>query len=236
MHNNLVTKLIYRACFCAFSFVTILFITGFFSMGGHEGVTVNEDMFYYYTNLSNYLCFGVAIACLCDDARQLSGGILRGHTRSPILKHVKYSATLIIAVTFLAYGILLGDPTALRFWNDLPNVCYHVACPVLFILDTVLFDEHKSVGYLDPLAALIFPLLYVIVIEIMGAQSGRYPYFFLDKNQLGPGGLLTWIAVLLGLFLVLGYLLFLYDKLVKKDGKWKLDFSRTPAFGFLKRV
>ena len=204
-------------------------------MDGHDAVTFNEDMIYYYTNLSNYLCFGVMVACLVDTARQLSAGTLRGYIRSPLLKHLKYEATIIVAITFLAYGLFLGEPTTLRFWNDLPNVCYHVACPVLFILDTVLFDEHKRVGYLDAFLTLILPAVYVVVIEIMGAQTGRYPYFFLNKNELGMGGLVVWISILLGFFLVLGYLLFLYDKLVKKDGKWKLDFSGTPAFGFRRR-
>lgn len=235
MKNNLVAKLLYRACFCTFSFVTILLITGFFSMGGHDHVSFSEDVFYYYTNLSNYLCFGVMVACLVDDARQLSAGNLRGYTRSPFLHHLKFAATPIIAVTFLAYGLLLGDPTALHFWNDLPNICYHVFCPVLFIADTLLFDEHKRIGYLDPILTLILPLIYVVVIEIMGEKTGRYPYFFLDKGELGLGGLFMWIGILLGLFLVLGYLLFLYDKLVRKDGKWRLDFSDTPSVWFARR-
>ena len=235
MNNNLVVKVICRACFCTFSLVTILFITGFFSLDGHDTVTFNEDMVYYYTNLSNYLCFGVMIACLADDAKQLSAGILRGHTRSPLLMHLKYVATLAITVTFLAYGLLLSDPTSLSFWNNLPNVCYHVACPVFFILDTLILDEHKRVGFLDPILALALPAVYVLVIELMGAQTGRYPYFFLDKNQLGAGGLAIWLLVLLAVFLTLGYLLFLYDKLVKKDGAWRLDFSHTPALGIMRK-
>ena len=236
MKNNLVTKVIYRSIFCAISFFTILIITGFFSIDGHDTVSVNEDMFYYYTNLSNYLCFGVMLACLCGDAKQLASGQLYGHTRNAYLKHWKFITTPIIALTFLAYGILLGEPGTLSFWNALGNICYHVTCPLLFILDTLLFDEHKSVGYLDPLLSIILPLIYVVVIEIMGAKTGRYPYFFLDKGELGMGGLMMWIGILLSLFIVLGYILFVYDKLVKVDGKWKLDFSETPAFGFMKKA
>jgi hypothetical protein len=232
MKNNLVAKLIYRSCFCMFSFITILFITGFFSLDGHDTVTLNEDVIYYYTNLSNYLCFGVMLACLVDDARQLLRGTLRGHTRAPFLKHLKFVATPIIAVTFVAYGLLLGEPDTLRFWNDLPNISYHVFCPVLFILDTLLFDEHKTIGYLDPFLTLVLPFFYVVVIEIMGAKTGRYPYFFLNAKELGMGGLCMWLAILLGMFLLLGYLLFLYDKLVKRDGKWRLDFAGTRAFWF----
>jgi hypothetical protein len=42
-----------------------------------------------------------------------------------------------------------------------------------------------------------------------------------------------WMGILLGLFLIIGYLLFLHDKFVKVDGKWKVDFSGTRPFGDL---
>ena len=233
MNNNLVTKLIYRTTFCTVSFFAILFITEFFSVEGHDTVTFTSDFFYYYTNLSNYLCFGVMVACLHDDVKQLRAGNLCGYNHNRYLKHIKFTATLIISITFIAYDLLLGEPNTINFWNNISNICYHVACPVLFIVDTILFDEHKSIGYLDPIIATISPLTYVIVIEIMGSNTGRYPYFFLDMSELGFGGLMVWIGVLLALFVVIGYILFIYDKLVKVDGKWKFDFSKTPAFSLM---
>lgn len=227
MNNNLVTKVIYRAACCTVSLFSIFFITNFFSTGGSDTLTFSKDLFYYYTNLSNYLCFAIWLVCLRDDARHLRAGHLRGYNRGAFLRHMKFSATVIISITFVAYGLLLGEPGTLQFWNNISNVCYHVACPVLFILDTLLFDEHKSIGILDPVLATVLPILYVVVIEIMGAKTGRYPYFFLDMSQLGFGGLMTWIAILLTLFLVIGYALFVYDKLVRTDDKWKLDFTGT---------
>lgn len=233
MKNSLVTKLIYRTFFCTVSLFAILFISDFFSVDGHDAVTYNRDFFYFYTNLSNFLCFGIMIACLRDDVRQLRAGKLYGYNRNPYLKHAKFAATLIISITFIAYGLLLGAPNTIRFWNGIGNVCYHVACPVLFIIDTILFDEHKSVGYLDPVISTAFPVIYVVVIEIMGANTGRYPYFFLNMEKLGLSGLMMWVGILLALFLTIGYSLFFYDKLVKVDGKWKFDLSETPLFGFM---
>ena len=236
MKNNLVTKVSYRSIFCATSFFTILIITGFFSMYGHDGLEINEDALYYYTNYSNYLCFGVMLACLIDDAKQLRSGRLLGHTRSPYLRHLKFISTPIIALTFLANGLLLGDPTTLRFWSDMSNLFTHVVCPVMFILDTLLFDEHKRIGYLDPFLSCVLPLIYVLITVPLGTKTGRYPYFFLDLGELGWGGLLMWVGILLVLFVILGYILFIYDKLVKVEGKWKLDFSNTPAFGFTQKA
>lgn len=236
MKNSLVTKVIYRTAFCVVSLFSVLFITGFFSVGGSEIATFHtKDIFYYYTNLSNYLCLGVMIAVLREDIKRLRGGELYAYNSNPALKLLKFSATLIIAITFIAYGLLLGNPLSLPFWNNIANLCYHVACPVMFILDTLLFDEHKSVGVLDPLIALILPLIYVIVIEIMGAQSGRYPYFFLNLDELGWSGLLMWVGILLALFLVLGYALFCYDKLVKVEGRYRFDFSGAKRWSSLQR-
>lgn len=231
MKNSLVTKVIYRAIFCTVSLFAILFMTEFFSVGGRPTARFTKDLFYYYTNLSNFLCFGIMLVCLRDDAKQLRSGKLYGFNRGPVLKYMKFSATIIISITFLAYGMLLGDPLTLKFWDDIANLSFHVACPLLFIIDTVLFDEHKSIGILDTLLAIVLPLIYVVVIEIMGAQTGRYPYFFLDMGKLGFGGLMMWIGILLALFLVIGYALFFYDKLIKVDGKWKFDFTGTKLVG-----
>ena len=231
MKNSLVTKVIYRSVFCTVSLFSILLMTEFFSVGGSDTATFTKDLFYYYTNLSNFLCFGVMIVCLRDDAKQLRSGKLYGYNRSSILKYLKFSATIIISITFIAYGLLLGEPLTLKFWNNIANLGYHVVCPVLFILDSILFDEHKSVGILDALLATVLPIIYVVVIEIMGAQTGRYPYFFLDMGELGLGGLMMWIGILLSLFLVIGYGLFFYDKLVRINGKWKFDFSDTKLIG-----
>ncbi|MBQ8893741.1 MAG: Pr6Pr family membrane protein [Clostridia bacterium] len=236
MKKNLLTKVLYRTVFCTVSFFAILLMTEFFSVGGEDYAHFTPDFFYYYTNLSNFLCFGVMIACLHGDVKQLRAGRETWYNQNPFLKHLKFAATLIIAITFIAYGLLLGEPGSISFWNNIANLCYHVAVPVLFIVDTVLFDEHKSIGYLDPVLAMVLPLIYVIVIEIMGAHTGRYPYFFLDMATLGLGGLLRWIAILLGLFVRLGYLLFFYDKLVKTDGRWRLDLSGTSALGAAKET
>ncbi|MDE7301466.1 MAG: hypothetical protein K2N47_04770, partial [Clostridia bacterium] len=38
-------------------------------------------------------------------------------------------------------------------------------------------------------------------------------------------GVILWVFILVVVVTVLGYLMWLYDKIVKVDGKWKLDFS-----------
>jgi hypothetical protein len=100
----------------------------------------------------------------------------------------------------------------------------------MFIVDWFIFEEHNTVGVLDPIKAFIMPLIYVVYILIYGAiysavtgEEFSYPYFFLNVNKLGYGGVCLWVLVLLLVFGVIGYLMFLYDKIVKgENGKWRI--------------
>ena len=87
-----------------------------------------------------------------------------------------------------------------------------------------------SLNVFAPLFSLVIPLVYVGYIFVLGLviPDFEYPYFFLDVRSIGYGGVLAWVLILLVVFVVLAYLMWLYDKLVKRDGKWKLDFSPLP--------
>jgi hypothetical protein len=108
----------------------------------------------------------------------------------------------------------------------------------MFIVDWLLFDEHNTISVLDPLKAFIMPLIYVAYILIYGAifssvtgEQFEYPYFFLNVNKLGYGGVFLWVLVLVLAFGVIGYIMFLYDKIVRDDsGKLRLDFKKVKIF------
>lgn len=135
--------------------------------------------------------------------------------------------TVMILVTFLVYLILLGEPFTADFWRNIGNLSYHVFAPLLFIADYFLFDEKKSVSIFAPLFSIIIPLVYVCYTFILGAaiKDFEYPYFFLDVNELGYGGVVVWVVILVAVFTVLGYLLWLYNRIVIVDGKLKLDLK-----------
>jgi hypothetical protein len=48
-----------------------------------------------------------------------------------------------------------------------------------------------------------------------------YPYFFLNIDSQGVGGVLKWIAILLVAFVAIGFLFFGLDKLGKKKAQDK---------------
>jgi hypothetical protein len=205
-------------------------------MSGTQDFTISNDFWYYYTNISNYVCMGVGIAVCASTVKRVNNGERYGYNNC--CRTLKFCATIMIMVTCFVYIGLLGDITSIKFWNSMGNLLRHVIVPIMFILDWFIFDEHNSVSLLDPLKAFIMPLMYVAYILIYGAiytsvtgEEFSYPYFFLNVNKLGYGGVCVWVIILLAVFAAIGYLMFLYDKLQKNEnGKWSLNFKQVKVF------
>ncbi len=228
--DNLLTQAIYRIIFCVISALACVLSLGFFTdVHGTYEVTFSGDFLQFYTNLSNYYCFGIGVAVCAGTIKKLRRGETRGYNE--VAPTLKFCGVVMIMVTFLVYLILLGEPLTAKYWNSLGNLSYHVVAPLMFIVDFFIFDRHRSVKILDPVKCTFMPLIYVVYILIYGAicraadLNFEYPYFFLNVDKLGYGGVIGWVAILVLVFIAIGYLMFVYDKLVKKDGKWQLDFK-----------
>ena len=231
--KNLLTQMIYRIVLCCVSAVAVLLSFRIFYVGkGAE--SLSWVFLKYYTNLSNYFVFAVSVIVLADNVKRVYAGEREGYNRK--IRNFKFITTVMILVTFLVYSILLGEPFTADFWRNFGNLSYHVFAPVLFVLDYFLFEEKKSVSVFAPLLSLILPLVYVCYVFILGAAipNFEYPYFFLDVNELGYDGVMVWVVILVAAFSALGYLLWLYNRIVKEDGKIRFDFKnllwlRAPA-------
>lgn len=222
--KNLMTQMIYRMVLCCVSALAVLLTFNVFYVG-HEPYKITWEFLKYYTNLSNYFVFAVSVIVLADTVKKVRSGEKEGFSNK--VRMLKFMTTVMILVTFLVYIILLGEPFTADFWRNLGNLSYHVFAPLLFIIDYFLFDEKKSISVFAPLFSLIIPLVYVCYIFILGAAvpNFEYPYYFLDVNVLGYGGVTVWIVILVAVFTVLGYLLWLYNRIVIEDGKLKIDFK-----------
>jgi hypothetical protein len=150
-------------------------------------------------------------------------------TTAPVLKFI---GMLGILLTFLVFNIMLAgaegrDPQA--NWR-IGSLCFHVVLPIMYIADWFLFYERKNCKWFYPIASLAFPVAYVVLIFIQAAIMGFdtsilipgtttpliYPYFFVNLETQGVGGVLKWILILLVGFMAMGYLFFGLDKLGKK--------------------
>lgn len=223
MINNRIASLVYRSVLVTFSFIGI-----FLSSRILEG-TFNTHLFVYYTHLSNILCFIVMLLVLIHNIKKVCSNELEGHNEN--IKRLKGAATIAILITGVVYHFLLGDPSSGDFFT-LDNLIVHYIVPLMFVLDWILFDKKKSYSVIDPLTWLAIPGGYLIYALIRGAIVGesndlQYAYFFIDVSEIGYGGVMVWAVILTIAFLVVGYLMFLYDRLIKVDGKYKIDLSKA---------
>ena len=224
MNKNLLTQLIFRVVLCVVSAFAVLLSLGIFYIGINGGNEFSWNFLKYYTNISNYFVFAVSVVVLADNVKRLRSGETDGYNRK--LRTFKFMTVVMILVTFLVVIFLLDSPLSANYWRNIGNMSYHFLAPLLFILDYIIFEQKRSISVFAPLYSLIIPLVYVCYVFILGAAipDFEYPYFFLNVNELGYGGACLWVLALLGIFTLLGYILWLWNRFDKIDGKWKFNF------------
>lgn len=222
MIKNRTAQLIFQTIYCTLGLVGFVACLGIF-----DNINmIRWDFYVHFTNLSNFLCIGVMLASLIQTAKKKEDSYV---TTAPVLKFI---GMLGILLTFLVFNIMLAgaegrDPQA--NWR-VGSLCFHVVMPIMYIADWFLFYERKNCKWYYPMASIAFPLGYVLFIFIQAAIMGFdtsilipgtttpliYPYFFVNLETQGVGGVIKWIVILLVAFVAVGYLFFGLDKLGKK--------------------
>ena len=214
MIKNRTAQLIFQSFFCALGLIGVVASFGIFD----DVLNPRWDFYVHFTNLSNYLCIGIVLAELVQTARKNVNSYV---TTAPFLKFI---GVLAILLTFLVFNFLLAgqpdrDPQA--NWR-VASICFHVILPIMYVLDWLLFYEHKKVRWFYPLASVIFPVLYVAFVYIRAAilnfnPEGPYiyPYFFLNLETQGIAGVAKWVVILFIGFIALGFIFYGIDKLIK---------------------
>ena len=225
MMKNRTAQLLFYTVYCTLAFVGCIACTGIF-----DNINVIRwDFYVHFTNISNFLCFGVMLASLIQTIKKKEDSFV---TAAPLLKFI---GMLGILLTFLVFNIMLAgaegrDPQA--NWR-VGSLLFHVLLPILFILDWVLFRERKKCKWYYPLASVGFPVAYVLFLLIHAiilrfdssilipttTTPLIYPYFFVNLDTLGVPGVLMWIAILSAAFVAVGYVFFGLDRLGKKTSK-----------------
>ena len=222
MIKNRTAQLIYQTIYCTLGLVGIVASLGIFDNIG----AIRWDFYVHFTNISNFLCFGVMLASLIQTAKKKEDSYV---TVAPVLKFI---GMLGILLTFLVFNLVLAgaagrDPQA-NF--RVGSLCFHVVLPILYIADWFLFRERKKAKWYYPIASIAFPLAYAIFLLvqaiILNFDSSIlipttttpliYPYFFVNLDTQGVPGVLMWIAILAVVFVAVGYAFFGLDRLGKK--------------------
>ena len=223
MIKNRTAQLIYQTIYCTLGFVGIVASLGIFD----DITNIRWDFYVHFTNISNYFCVGVMLTALIQTAKKKEDGYV---TAVPLLKFI---GMLGILLTFLVFNIMLAgaegrDPQA--NWR-IGSLLAHVLLPIMYIADWFLFYERKQTKWSYPIASIGFPLAYVIFLLIQAIILGFdtsilipttttpliYPYFFVNLETQGVGGVLMWIAILTVAFVAVGYLFYGLDRLGKKN-------------------
>lgn len=225
MIKNRTVQLIYQTIYCTLGVVGCIACLGIFD-------NIKEicwDFYAHFTNISNFLCLGVMITALIQTAKKKEDSYV---TAIPMLKFI---GMLGILLTFLVFNILLAgvegrDPQL--NWR-IGSLCLHVVLPILYIADWFLFYERRKAKWYYPIAAVIFPIIYIIFIFVHAAilnfdssilMPGTttpliYPYFFLNIDTQGVGGVIKWILILLVLYVAICFIFYGLDKIGKKKNK-----------------
>ncbi len=175
----------------------------------------------YYTIQSNLFCLVLFIDLLVRKIRK--------QPLTPLFHSVKGGFTVMIFITFFIYHFVLrpgiiasGVDYQVYQWSD---ILVHYIAPLMVVIDHFIFDELKPYHRIDPIRWLAIPLGYWVYTLIFAALGGRYiindyvsryPYFFLNVEELG----VLWVSIsiiTISLFYVgTGYGLIQLDRLILK--------------------
>lgn len=96
------------------------------------------------------------------------------------------AATLYMAITGVVYVLLLSN---IDVQTPLPwvNLVLHYLFPIVMVVDWLIDSPKKGITFKSGLIWLVFPVLYGVYSLVRGAQTGWYPYPFLNADKLGYG-------------------------------------------------
>ena len=133
----------------------------------------------------------------------------------------KFTATIAITVTFLVYAFMLADYSSKDNY-DIQNLSEHYIIPLMVIIDYFMFDKKGTIKWYHPLiwvGCIITYLPYIFIrANIVGNNTyTKYPYFFLNIDELGASEVALWCLGLLVFFTGLSYLVMLFDSKYNKN-------------------
>lgn len=212
MIRNRTIQLIFQTAYCSIGIVALAASLGLFN------AQFENNFYVYFTNLSNYICVFVMLAELAQTAKKNNDSYTSAF---PILK---FMGVLMIMLTFLVFNGLLAKDRTLEQNLTVSSTLLHVVLPLMYVADWFLFYERRTIKWYVPLLSVSVPLAYAVFVFIRawiinGEGEVVYPYFFLDVNNIGWNGVMVWIGIIFVAFVIMGYIFFLIDRLVKSPSE-----------------
>lgn len=189
-----------------FAFTGIVLQTGLY-----EG-NFNIGVFRMFTNLTNLLCgiyFLFAAAAIAADKTR--GG---GQSPFPLVKGI---CTMSITLTGIIAAAVVASEFDMHTPSGIATVLLHIVTPVMILADWLVFDTKGRWKKTYPLIWLISPAVYFtyIMISSLYIPKGtklRFPYPFLNYENLGVFWLIFAVAIISIFYVGIGYLCYLIDR------------------------
>ena len=140
------------------------------------------------------------------------------------LSSLHFVTTVCILITFLVFWTMLA-PSSFQMGNynlwSFSNLAVHGITPLLCLADYMLFNRPRKLDKKVFVFSTTFPVSYLIFALVMGFSgyvfytdangiAHRFPYFFIDFDAQG-WWIIAYIILVLGFFLGVAGLLYLYD-------------------------
>jgi len=131
-------------------------------------------------------------------------------------KALRGMGLIAITATFFIYNFTLLPIVLFAGGKfNISDLFVHILVPLLFIADWLLFDKKAQFNNKSPFVWLLYPIIYVIVIFMLGAKDNFYPYFFLDLYQLPTYLVLIFTLLIIMIFISISYFYRILDKKLK---------------------
>ncbi len=88
----------------------------------------------------------------------------------------------------------------------------HIVVPILAVAGWLVFGPRRRITFRVVLAALIWPLAWLLYTLVVGGITEWYPYFFLDVGELGAGVVALYCVAILVLLFAVSCLFWLGDR------------------------
>lgn len=184
--------------------ITIWYVERLADVPYGEWVSASVVMFSYFTNFTNLIIIVMAGVLLFGRGR------LYNWFKSPV---VQAACCLYIAFVGLGFWFILGGPGEVEPWlNWIPQLTAHTLSPIMGVVFWARCVEKGQLNGRHPFIWLAYPIAYLIYWLVRGPIVGYYPYFFIDVNALGYGGVAIWSGALIVVFLVLGTIMWRIDR------------------------
>lgn len=128
------------------------------------------------------------------------------------------AVTLYISITGLVYNLLLARVSILAS-GSISNILLHFVAPIVAVFNWILLTAHGRLRWRHALFWLSYILGYLVFCLIRGplvTSGSRYPYFFVNVDRIGYGGVALNAFLYGGAFWLLGILLVFFDRLLSQ--------------------